>query len=229
MTEILGSILGRLIRHPHGVALAQQKLDEQLVQGDSVGGIAGNYDLGLQATLVAYGQKAHDGSVGAFAEQVEPNFQDAVRVATAEQFDAKLIEQHELFDLLGARQTGEGVFVRFLYSNGQVLHDGLHQLRIVALSSRWFFGFVKFEFGRANSNGVSIDDRGFVDFLAVDERAVWAFGVAGLPNHSGVEGECGMHSRAERIGEQNVTVRVPRPFAYCDGHLAESWCRHQVR
>ena len=78
-------------------------------------------------------------------------------------------------------KPGERFLVRLLHGDRHVLHDRLHQLRIVALGGGRLLGFVKLELVRADADRVAVDDRRFVDLLAVDQRAVAALGVADDP------------------------------------------------
>ena len=64
---------------------------------------------------------------------------------------------------------------------------------------------MKLELGRADLDRVAVDDGGFVDLLAVDERAVAAFGVADDPA-IGRERERDVDARAERIGQRDVAI-----------------------
>ena len=95
--------------------------------------------------------------------------------------------------------------MRFLHGDRQILDDRLHELRIVALGGGRLFGFVKLELGRADADRVAVDDRRFVDLLAVHERAVAAFGVADDPA-IGRAGERGVDARAERVGQRDVAI-----------------------
>ena len=205
MAQVLRTFLRGLVGNPHGVALPRHQFGERLIQRDAIGCVAGDYEFWLQAAFVVDGKEAHDRCAGSLAQQVERDFHHAVRVAAAQQFDAELVEEHQLFDLLGARQAGQGFFVRFLDRNRKILDDRLLLLGVVALGGWRFFGFVKFEFGRADVDGVAIDDGGFVDFLAVNERAVAAFGVADDPT-IGRGGKRGVDARAKRVGQRDVAI-----------------------
>ena len=68
--------------------------------------------------------------------------------------------------------------------------------------------FVELELGRADFDRIAIDQAGFVDLLAVDERAVAAFGVADPP-FAVLADDDGMHAGGERIGEDDVAVEAP--------------------
>ena len=136
VAQVLRAFFRCLVGDPHGVALSRHEFGERLIERDAIGGIAGNDQLRFQAAFVVDREEADDRRVRSLAQQVERDFHHAVRVAAAEQLDAQLIEQHQLLDLLGAGQAGERVFVRFLHGDRHVLHDRLHELRVVALG-RW--------------------------------------------------------------------------------------------
>src|SRR4051812_575021 len=206
MAQVLGAFFGSLIGYPNGVTLAGDKLGQRLIERDSVCGVARNDQLWLQAAFLVYGKKSDDRGVRAFSQEVQCNFQHAVRISTAQQFDAELIEQDELLDLLGAGQAGERVLVRFLHGDWQVLHDRLHKLRIVALRGGRLLRLMECEFGRADLEGVAVDDRGLVNFLAVHERAVAAVVVANDPA-IGSERERGVDARAERVWQRDMAIR----------------------
>ena len=65
-----------------------------------------------------------------------------------------------------------------------------------------FVGLVEFEFDGADADAVAIVEHGFVGFLAVDEGAVAAVGIANHPAAIAVELHFGMDARAERIAEE---------------------------
>ena len=152
------ALLRRLVGHPHGVPLPRDQLGERLIQRHAVGRVARDDELRLQPALVVDRQEADDRGAGALPQQVERDFDHAIRIAAAQQLDAQLIQQHQLLDLLGAGQPGERLFVRFLHGDRQVLHDRLHQLRIVALGGRRLFRLVKLELVRADADRVAVDD-----------------------------------------------------------------------
>ena len=156
-------------------------------------------------------KEADDRRAGPLPQQIERDLHHAVRIAAAQQLDAQLVEQHQLLDLLGAGQAGERVFVRFLHGDRQVLHDRLHELRVVALGGRRLFRFVELELGRADANRVAVDDGRFVDLLPVDSVPL-RLSASRTTQPSGVQ-ESVAWTREQSGSGSEMWQSVPRPMS----------------
>ena len=70
---------------------------------------------------------------------------------------------------------------------------------------RGLIGKMEFELDAAQAHVMAIGQHGFFSFLAIDERAVAAFVIADVPL-AAVEGDLGVDTRAERVGDEDLAI-----------------------